>query len=117
MRYHLQQLSNKFIKSFVWKFSATSHGTGAVDGVGGKVKSSVHKKVMSLGKDREIVQDSESFASLAKKLCESTTIIHVKPEEVETYKDSDPFGNATAVKRYIIYACQEVRWNQLIPLG
>ena len=32
-----------------------------VGGVGGKVKSSVKQQVMSLGKERAIVQDAESF--------------------------------------------------------
>ena len=61
MRLLIEKLSTKYEKPFSWKFSATSHGKGVVDGVGGRVKSSVHAKVMSLGKKREIVQDAESF--------------------------------------------------------
>ena len=53
----IKQLSNKHKKTFIWKFSATSHWKGVVDGVGGKIQSSVHKKVMSLGKNQAIVQD------------------------------------------------------------
>ena len=97
MRFLIQELSKKHGKPFIWKFSATSHGKGVVDGVGGKVKSSVHKKVMSLGKDRPIVQDSESFAKLAKELSESTTIVHVSKEEVNAYKDSNPFSKSIPV--------------------
>ena len=55
MGFLIQELSKKHGKPFIWKFSATSHGKGVVDGVGGKIKSSVHKKVVSLGKDRPIV--------------------------------------------------------------
>lgn len=93
----IKELSNKHQKPFIWKFSATSHGKGVVDGVGGKIKSSVHKKVMSLGKDRPIVQDSESFARLAKELSQSTTIVHVSNEEVNAYKELDPFSNSIPV--------------------
>ena len=55
-------------KPFIWKFSATSHGKGVVDGVRGKVKSTVRRKVMSKGKDSLVVQDCESFVQAAKKL-------------------------------------------------
>ena len=81
----IQELSKKHGKPFIWNFSATSLGKGIVDGVGGKL-TSVHKKVMSLGKDRPIVQDSESFAKLANELSESIMIIHVTKEEVSAYK-------------------------------
>ena len=49
MRFLIQELSKKHGKPFIWKFSAISHGKGVVNGVGGKIKSIVHKKVMSLG--------------------------------------------------------------------
>ena len=51
MQHLIQKLSAIYNKPFVWKFSATAHGKGVVDGVGGRVKSLVHKKVMSLGKN------------------------------------------------------------------
>ena len=101
MCFLIQELSKKYGKPFIWKFSATSHGKGIVDGVGGKVKLSVHKKVMSLGKDRPTVQDSESFANLANEQSESTSIIHMTNEEVSAYKDSNPF---------------EIRWYKFVPL-
>ena len=97
MHFLIQELSKKHGKPFTWKFSATSHGKGIADGVGGKIKSSVHKKVKSLGKDRPIVQDSESFAKLTNKLSESTTIIHVTKEELSAYKDSNPFNNSVPI--------------------
>ena len=75
MRLLIQELSNKYKKTFIWKFSATSHGKGT----GGKVKSSVHKKVKSLGKDQPIVQDAKSFSKLAHELSQNTIIIHVPP--------------------------------------
>ena len=40
----VQKLSSNCQKKFSWKFSATSHGKGVVDGVGGRVKSVAHAK-------------------------------------------------------------------------
>ena len=56
----------------MWKFSATAHGKSVFDSVGGRVKSLVHKKVMSLGKNQSIAQDAESFCKLAKQLNQAT---------------------------------------------
>ena len=77
MRHLMETLSKKYAKPFMWKFSATSHGKGVVDGVGGKVKSMVRRKVMSKGKDSLVVQDCESFVQAAKKLLKSTSIVHL----------------------------------------
>ena len=65
MRQLIENLSTQYCKPFVWKYSATSHGKGVVDGVGGKVKSTVRRKVMSKGKDPIIVQDCQSFVDAA----------------------------------------------------
>ena len=43
----METLSKKYAKPFVWKFSVTSHGKVVVDGVGGKVKSTVRKRFTS----------------------------------------------------------------------
>ena len=51
MRHLMETLSKRYATPFMWKFSATSHGKGVVDGVGGKVKSTVRRKVLSKGKD------------------------------------------------------------------
>ena len=88
MQHLIQKLSAIYNKPFVWKFSASAHGKGVVDGVGGWVKSLVHKKVMLFGKNQNIVQDAESFCKLAKQLNQQTTVIHVPIEEVEKYKDT-----------------------------
>ena len=45
IRHLMETLSKKYVKPFIWKFSATSHGKGVVDKVGGKVKSLVRRKV------------------------------------------------------------------------
>lgn len=40
----LYNLSQKYQKDFSWKYFATSHGKGVVDGVGGRAKSLVREK-------------------------------------------------------------------------
>ena len=75
----------------------TSHGKGVVDRAGGKVKPSVRRKVISKGKDAAIVQDSNSFAAVAKSLCEKTTIIHIDSSEIEKYKEENKFDKAIEV--------------------
>ena len=82
----------------MWKFSATSHGKGVEDGVCGKVKSKVRRKVMSNGKDSLVVQDYKSFVQAAKKLLKSTSIIHIDRAAIEIYKESQPFNNVLIVK-------------------
>ena len=82
----------------MWKFSANLHGKGVVDGVGGKVKSMVKRKVMSKGKDSLVVQDCKSFVQAAKNLLKSTSIIHIDRAAIEIYKESQPFNNVLAVK-------------------
>ena len=88
----------KYAKPFLWKFSITSHGKGVVDGVGGKVKSTVRRKVMSKRKDSLVVQDCESFVQAVKKLLKSASIIHIDRGAIEIYKESQPFNNVLAVK-------------------
>ena len=97
MRYVIEILSNQYKKVFSWKCSATAHRKGVVDGVGGKVRSSVHKKVMSFGKEKIIVQDAESFCIFAKELSKSTTVICISNDDVEAYKRTDPFADSVPV--------------------
>ena len=53
---------------FPVEFSAISHGKGVVDEVGGRVKSIVHTKVMTLRSDRITVQDAKSFYQIVSTL-------------------------------------------------
>ena len=92
--WHLMEtLSKKYATPVMWKFSATSHGKGAVDGVGGKGKIMVRRKLMSMGKDSLVVQNCKSFVQAAKKLLKSTSIIHIDRAAIEIYKESQPFNN------------------------
>ena len=97
MRQLLEILSLKYNKPFTWKFSATSHGKGVVDGVGGKVKSSVRRNVMSLKEDRLVVQDAADFAKLATKLTTKTTVKYVPVSKIEDYKSNNPFKSSKSV--------------------
>ena len=53
---------------------------------------------MSQGKNHIIVQDTQSFASAAKKLISSTKIIHIGEPQILAYKESNPFKGAIEVK-------------------
>ena len=97
MKHILVMLSTKYSKEFVWKFSATSHGKGVVDGVGGNVKSIVRRKSMSKGSNHIIVQDSLSFAEAAKCLVPETTTVLISEDEVEKYVKSKPFEDVKKV--------------------
>ena len=85
MQQLIEDLSLQYKKKINWKFSATSHGKGVVDGIDGNGKSNVRPKVMNMKKDRSIVQDSESFAELAQKLVPSTKVKHFSDEEIANY--------------------------------
>ena len=65
--YLMNRFSTKYIKSILWKFSATSHGKGVVDGIGGNDKSIVQSQSMGKRKDKIIVQDTKSFYQVASK--------------------------------------------------
>ena len=60
-------LSKKFQCKVSWKYFATSHGKGVVDGIGGSAKSLVRKKVMNQGKNAVIVQNSADFLQSSKR--------------------------------------------------
>lgn len=77
-----------------WKYFATSHGKGVVDGIGGSAKSLVRTKVMSKGEDALIVQTLTDFATAAKCLMPEVTVLHVSQEEIsETILSDDPWSS------------------------
>lgn len=76
----LNFLSQKYGKPFSWKYFATSHGKGVVDGVGGNVKRLVREKIMSQGEGSPVVQSAKDFADLAAKAVTSTRIFYVDEE-------------------------------------
>ncbi|KAJ8041142.1 hypothetical protein HOLleu_11877 [Holothuria leucospilota] len=65
-----------------WNFFATSHGKGAVDGIGGNVK----RQVWMASKAGAIVTDAMSFADVASKRAKAIQIIYVPAREVADAK-------------------------------
>ena len=65
-----------------YDFTATSHGKGAVDGIGGSAKRGVMAKVLSR---QEIVKTAADFALTGAAACPGIRFIHVSKEEVEDY--------------------------------
>ena len=61
------------------------------------------RNVMSMKKDRPIVQDSESFAELARNLVPSTKVKHFSGEEIANYKKTSPFW--TQFLRMVYFIC------------
>ena len=63
---------------------------------------------MSHGKNRLAVQDAESFASAAKKLISSSTVIYIGESEIVAYKESNPFDGAIEIKGILKMHMMEV---------
>lgn len=86
------QFKNKFICNYIgvilpqmfpdykieWNYSATSHGKGAVDGLGGTIKRMASRAVISR---KAIIKGAETLTeALASKT--SIKLVHLKPEEI-----------------------------------
>ena len=65
-----------------WKYFATSHGKGVVDGIGGSAKSLVRKRVMSKGENAVVVQTSMDFYQVAKDNMKEVTVLHISETEI-----------------------------------
>ncbi|GBL91652.1 hypothetical protein AVEN_71310-1 [Araneus ventricosus] len=65
---------------FEWKYSATSHGTGVVDGIGGTTKSRVYAEVKAR---RAIVQNAIDFAPVASKVVPNITVISMLQNDID----------------------------------
>ena len=64
----------------VYDFFVTSHGKGAVDGIGGSVKRGVMAQVTNR---RELIKYAKDFVATARKVCPGINIIFIKKSEVE----------------------------------
>ena len=83
----LELLVKAHKKTFTWKFSATGHGKGVVDGVGGAVKGIVRTKSLAkIPACRMQIRDVESFVKLAKQHCQATDIFLVTEDDVDSYR-------------------------------
>lgn len=70
-----------------WKYFATSHGKGSVDGIGGRAKSLVREATKS--KRGIVVHNSKDFATLVTELMPGVTVIHVSDEEIGRYVEEN----------------------------
>lgn len=64
-----------------WHYFATSHGKGAVDGVGGTVKRTVWSAVST--RKVQSVTSAKSFADAAQQFCQSTSITRITRKNTE----------------------------------
>jgi len=76
---HLMQVQHK-LERFAWHFFATSHGKGAVDGVGGTVKRLVWRRVLA---EKVIVSDAASFFNCAVSANTGICVLFVSANDVE----------------------------------
>ena len=93
----IRLLSAKYQRKFTWRYFATSHGKGVVDGVGGRAKSLVRTEVMSKKSDKTVVQSSEDFSNVASRLMRKTTVIHIPQEEIDCSIKVVSWADAVAV--------------------
>lgn len=81
-----------------WNFFATSHGKGAVDGIGGTVKRNVWMETLSR---QEVVTSLEDFCQVAMKKDGKVEVIAVSAEEIKACADEialdDIFAASTSV--------------------
>lgn len=75
----LQLLSKKYNRNFGWKYFATSHSKGVIDGVGGNLKRFVREKSMAQG-DKCIARD---FAEVAVSVANKTQIFYVEDSHIK----------------------------------
>ena len=93
----LYSLSQKYKRNFAWKYFATSHGKGVVDGVGGRAKSLVRQKSMSKS-GKQVVHNSQDFFEVALSVMSSTTVLHISQEEIkDAIKAKNPWADVTNV--------------------
>ena len=92
-------LSERYKKPWTWKFSATSHGKGVVDRIGGKAKSLVRTKMFAKRKkDRIIVQTPFDFFKAANKLMTKTKVEYVSQESIDMLNTTHPLTSAKKIK-------------------
>ena len=89
---HLMKIVSIRCKNpFTWKYFATSHGKGIVDGISGRPKPLVLQNVMRKSTGWLIVQNAEEFATTAKALMEKLRVFFVRQNEVEEFKEKINF--------------------------
>jgi hypothetical protein len=79
MMAYLTSLKERKAIDAAWNFFATSHGKGAVDGIGGNIKRQVRGEIMAR---RAIINTPKQFADTAQKTSKSTMVIYTAKEEI-----------------------------------
>ncbi|ROL51976.1 hypothetical protein DPX16_2003 [Anabarilius grahami] len=124
------QFKNKFIWCFLsttfkelfpslrvqWHFFATSHGKGAVDGVGATVKRAVNTDVLS--RQAILVMDAASFVDSARKSCPNTKIKLIASTEItdfiEHHRLIDRWASTTPVLgTQSVHHIESVSWGEV----
>ena len=82
-----------------WDFSATSHGKGDIDGLGGTCKHRVHEKTLACTID---LQNTFDYAKCAAAVCPVIAILHCSKKDVEEIKAT--LGNSWRTDNGTIYS-------------
>ena len=102
-------LSKKFQCKVSWKYFATWHGKGVVDGIGGSAKSLVRKRVMNQSKNAVIVQNSADFYKVAKDDMKWVTVLHISEGQIsELIKEKKPWENikdSSGISKMHVISC------------
>ena len=108
MQHLMEDLSLQCKKNLFGIF-CNFHVKGFIDYVGGNVKSNVRCQVISMKKDRSIIQDSESCREVTQMVVPNTKIKHFSDEEIANYKKTNPFRNSISVNiifnMYVMAVC------------
>ena len=87
------------LESLNWHFFATSHGKGAVDGIGGTVKRNVWMETLSR---KAVVNTLEDFCKVSAEKEQSVCVIPVPVESIQTCASEigleESFASSSAVK-------------------
>ncbi|KAG8175833.1 hypothetical protein JTE90_013383 [Oedothorax gibbosus] len=87
-KYNLMNLSyfkSDFGLDCIWSFFATSHGKGAVDGIGGKVKRAVATAVLTR---KWTVRNAEEFVVCARSVTKAISVIFIPKSDIENCVNS-----------------------------
>ena len=63
-----------------YSFFASSHGKGAVDGVGGTVKRQVRSHILA---KKELISSADQYAEVASRVCPGVNIVHLPKKDIE----------------------------------
>ncbi|XP_041471656.1 uncharacterized protein LOC121421100 [Lytechinus variegatus] len=94
-----------------WHFFETSHGKGPVDGVGGTVKSVVHRKVMS---GHVVIGSAKEFAEYANLVIKNIEVLYVSSENMEVGIEQNAEPPKVPGTLQVRYIERQVTDNQVV---